>query len=285
MKNKLHNIIYLLIASIIFVGISSCNKNNVTNYLPNDSKLPGILSYYNILSKKTNAAFGVSISAPISDVHNERAPLLFNGVFIADNGGILRGGKVTCGTNEFLPDSHNNYGNGVVLDRSIVGSKQQFTLQKPASFASAQSALPTNTSNFDYPTTTDSLYIPEILEIVDPSISYEADKNIVTIGKKYNWKPDLKNLDKGIIVGVEYTAGNLGNEILRREYPNDIKHGMVIEDNGTYSLPETLFTDIPRGARVTVTFGRANYTVAIDKDNVSYTLFAYSYKYFDYTYQ
>jgi hypothetical protein len=277
-----------IIPAITFVFavmvLSSCTKNNVNRYMPNDSKLPSILSYFNVLSKKTNAAFGVSFSSSMSDIRNEQGPLQFNGVFIADDGGVLRGGKVKLGSREFFPDNNNLYGTGELLDRSIIGTKQQFSLQKPLSFAGSSSTL-AREGNFEYPTTTDELYVPEILDFIDLKLDYIAEKNIIRVGSEYLWKPDTKNLEKGIIVGIEYTPGNIGNENLRQEYPTDIKNGIVIPDDGKYNLPESLFAGIPDGARVTVTFGRANYKVTTDENEVPYVLYAYNYKYFDYTFK
>ncbi len=277
----------ILFILAILTGLLSCKKNNISTVLPNNPELPSLLNYFDVTTKQTNAAFGLSFSTTMEDKNNENAPLLFQGLFISNKGPAIKGGKVTCASYNFMCDDNNYYGNNTIISKNIVGKKQAFSFQKPISFEYyPQNGAPGSGGNTGLGSTrVDSLYIPELLNILTgtpTSVNFGEDK--IKIGHEITWVPDPKNISMGVVIAVEYTPTSVGNEAISGQYPKYIKNGRVINDNGSVILDQSLFIDIPVGSIVSVSLGRANYKLAADSQNTPYTLFAYNFKYSSFKY-
>lgn len=75
----------------------------------------------------------------------------------------------------------------------------------------------------------------------------------------FKWNKDSLNLN-GVFVYVEYDPNGIGNEILKTSYPNRAANGVMVDDNGIYTLTSELFVDIPLNARLSVRIGRGNFS-------------------------
>ncbi len=81
----------------------------------------------------------------------------------------------------------------------------------------------------------------------------------------FTWNKDSLN-QNGVFVYVEYDPNGLGNETLKTSYPNREANGVIVDDNGAYTLTSELFADIPLNARVSIRIGRGNYSYMTQAD-------------------
>ena len=272
-----------LIVIVSFFGVISCQKT-VNSAFPNNPELPSLLSYFDITSKHTNAAFGVSLSTSMRDKNNEYAPLSFQGLFLSNNGSAVKGGLVKF-NNQSFTTSDGYYGSGSSLDKNLVGEKRPFSFQKPSTFDIQPNSL--TSGNLELGSTIyDTLYVPKLLDIKSGQpTADDMSQNVIKLGHQFTWIPDPKNISMGVIIGVEYYPSDILNSAYKTVQPRPIKHGRVIEDNGSYKLDSFFFTDIPVGAAVQITIARANYKLDTDTESTPYTLFAYNFKFADYYYR
>lgn len=276
------NLIYVVVLSSIFFAcdkkVDSKKIEEVANTVVDSRNVAGLLSianYYDVISKRTNAVFGLSMSSNIYDTNNENAPLLFGGTFIADNGKFIKGGKVNVNELEFMPDENFNYGSNFIINKNIMGSPTSIDFEKPASFAGV-STTPGVGSKI-----TNRMYVPSALVITGPALNSTdlTNQPTIKVGETFSWIPDRQNDSKmGIIFGIEYSPNEFGNEPFKSSNPTTKRNGFVIPDNGTYTLPSTLFNGIPLGSVVSVSIIRANYKIEPDIDNNTSTIFAYHQK-------
>jgi hypothetical protein len=280
---------YFLLLGAIF--IFSCKKKvedqkkieevaNVVTGGVGSQELVTLANYYDVLTKKTNAVFGVSLSTQIFDVDNVNAPYVFGGTFIGDNGTFVKGGTVSFGGYNFLPTVDNNYDNTVKLSKSITGKMGTISFQKPISLAGV------NLNPGLGKIVSKGFYIPKPVKILTPvrSPNWEVEPE-VRANDLFTWETDPGNGSMGMIVAVEYNPDHFDNKAFKAAYPQKIRYGMVTADNGSFNIPASFFVNIPVGCIVEVAFGRANYLISTDVDNNTSTLFAYHYKHGGFRYK
>ncbi|MCF6171744.1 MAG: hypothetical protein L3J66_12265 [Bacteroidales bacterium] len=125
------------------------------------------------------------------------------------------------------------------------------------------------------------LYIPELLY----PVSYEnltADEKI-TVGSTIRWNKDDKNKN-GILINLAYfpsTQSDLQNRIYFPEY---IRKGKIVSDDGEYTFEQSDFAGFPPNADIDFTIERINHTtfqdergdnctfVSIDKTGAGFTI-------------
>lgn len=225
---------------------------------------------YPFLQQPANAVFGISFSSGINDSANT-APMIFQGLFLSGNT-LQKGGNVSVGNIMMIPDAKGQY-QSVIKDKSIVGKTQFFLMEKQGKDKS--DALKK---------IADSLYIPLLLNIYDPPPLLLAEENSIRSGMNFKWIPDLLNPSEEIVISTNYSSSDPENKKLRDNH-GLVENVIVVKDNGNIEIPKSLFTDIPKGARLTLTFQRRNYKKKKDQDGEPYIIYAYSSKYFSYTYQ
>lgn len=95
-------------------------------------------------------------------------------------------------------------------------------------------------------------------------------------GKRITWNADPNNLN-GVIIILEYDPTNLANLNLQSNNPNLIRNAITVTDNGEYIFTSNDLQNLPVGARITVTAGRASFTEIVDAANqTSYSIYAYT---------
>ncbi len=75
----------------------------------------------------------------------------------------------------------------------------------------------------------------------------------------FTWNKDTLN-QNGVFVYLEYDPNGYGNESLKASYPNKEASAIIVDDNGSYTLTNELFEDVPLNARMSVRIGRGNFS-------------------------
>ncbi len=74
----------------------------------------------------------------------------------------------------------------------------------------------------------------------------------------FNWNKDSLN-QNGVFVYLEYDPDDFGNQTIKNSFPTRQANGVMVEDNGTYTLTSEMFVDIPLNSRLNVYIGRGNF--------------------------
>ncbi len=259
------------IAAAAFVSIMfSCSKQS-SQHIEDEKQLPSILSYLKALAKPTDGEFSISSSSAMNTTSQE---LLFQGVFVDKNKKAKNIGTVSFNNTSFSPDANNQYGNGTALDKKVYGTTVSFRIEGNTTASVTSKVVPVN----------DSIYVPKEVILSRLVLDNAVEKNTVGVGKKFTYEIDVNNTN-GIIVIVEYSPESYSNESIKASYPNYVRNGKAVKDNGQVILDDSYFNGIPIGASVTVTIARANYKFNETSDSETYLLYAYNFKYFNFTYQ
>jgi hypothetical protein len=263
---KLKSIVAIAFVSIMF----SCSKQS-SQHIEDEKQLPSILSYLKALTKPTDGEFSISSSAPMNSNSQE---LLFQGVFVDKNRKAKNIGVVSFNNASFAPDVNNQYGNGTTLGKNIYGTTVSFRIEGNTTASAIFKVVPVN----------DSLYVPKEVIFNKLVLDNEVEKNTVGVGKTFTYEIDVNNTN-GIIVVVEYSPESYSNESIKSSYPNYVRNGKAVADNGKVVLDDSYFNGIPKNASVTITIARANYKFNETPDSETYLLYAYNFKYFNFKYQ
>ncbi len=258
-----------LLAFIILATMLSCNKTSNTEESVGKLKqeLPTALTYLTALTTPVDVQFIIESSSSML-VNGNSQPTL-NGTALDVNGERVNIGSFYI--NGLVANPINNvYGQGFIFPNNVYGER----LVMKANPVSSPLA-----SGYDF---IDTLYVPNKLQISSTSINQEMSLNTIGTGKVINWMQDLNNLQGGMVIVVEYIPLDIANASIRQVYPNYVRNGIVVSDNGTYTFNNSLLKDMPRGAYLLVTLARINYKMGVTSGNKSYLVCSNNQKYLNF---
>jgi hypothetical protein len=259
--------IILIIA--LFIGLVSCNKNKNTEQFEKNivrNELPSFESLYKFATdKNTSGNFLIATNTGLGNTDLETySDVQINGTFLEKNSQQNEAGQTSffngigVEPNVMKPGEVYGYNRNFKWSDAgkLFGTQLSLKLHRgaAASFA-GDTAIDYNggyspkvfvcSNNFEEGlTTTTGQYVRGTK--VKPSFTF-------------TWNKDSLNLN-GVFVYVEYDPNGLGNETLKTSYPNREANGVMVDDNGSYTLTSELFADIPLNARLSFRLGRGNFS-------------------------
>ena len=269
---KYSYIVFLLLSTFI-----SCNKKNL---LDNNEKyvvkknLPSYQSLFNyITDNKISGSFILQTNAPLGykDLSNHFV-INVNGAFI----------NKTTHQNE---EGKTNFFNGIPVEPAVIKPGEVFSYYKNFNYSDAgrlfgnelklklhRLILPQFTSSIDTAIDYNGGYSPEIFVSTNNFEENSSNSNGEYIsGTKvkpsftFQWNKDSLN-HNGVFIYLEYEPENFGNSLIKTSYPDRKANGIIVDDNGTYTLPDDLFEELPLNARLSVYIGRGNFEYIKQQD-------------------
>ncbi len=256
-KYKFQTILLLVIA-VVFLT-TSCHKQKDKDYVApktddNFSLLGIIERYYKVTNTKVDGKFMFESNLCNND------PTLTNislagGIFYDKNGNPQTGGGlVSIGDNKWMPNSHGTYGFDKALpQKSLFGHDVTFTLTPPSQLTTIAG---TNT-------VTTTLYSPQPISItnVPPRTSVIL---VPYQNTTITWNADPNN-PNGVIIIAEYLPSRYTNKsALSAGNTHVIESSMLVQDNGSTSIPWSFFSNFPAIGHIILWVARGNYTIAGD---------------------
>ncbi len=250
------------ISIIIFITFSlfSCNKDNVVTETVNQeieriekAFIPDVLYHYGKLTKKTSGYLSVQSYRTLALKDNSSGGSFKAGGIILDNQGNPQDfGNMNIGN--ISMNANSSYGN-------MYGLRDKVGMDLYGTYTSF------NINNFLSST---EMYIPKIIDIT----SHNQDNNpTVSINSNIDWTLDTKN-DLGVIIVLTYYPDN--NIALNSQYPEEIYHAILTEDDGSYSFSNQDLSKFPSNSNLMIKLIRGNYKIETADDGKALTIWAYS---------
>jgi hypothetical protein len=250
------NSIILSIATISFLFVSSCNKEDLVISNPTiPAFLQTIVNAHACLDSDINGTLIIQSYKTIHTQTIETANISghFNGSQGREDKGDLNiGSNITI-----TPDNTNNYTSTDNLS-FLYGTSTSIELKDDQnSYFNSNFTLP-KMVKFTYPTPTDDF----IIDNQSKTISWEADANNTA----------------GVAIIINYSPTLPGNETFKSQgYDKTIINTNLKSDDGSYQLSNVDFNGIPDGSFITVRIARVGCDTVIDSETGGkYFLYGYT---------
>ncbi len=255
---------YLLVITVSVFLLLSCNKTEKNENSKTNPELPSALMYLTALSTPVDVQFIIESSTPML-TNNSRQTI--SGTALDINGDKVNIGNLHINNLIISPNNNNNYGQNYIFTPPLFGQQAVFKSERVASPMA---------SGYDF---TDTLYIPNALQIDPSSYNQDLSNNIISQGKEIKWVADLNNTTGGVVIVAEYVPEDIANTAFKASYPNYLRNGLVVPDNGLVVITKPLLDGLPKGAYLQVTLARINYKKGVTSGQKSYLVCANSQKY------
>jgi hypothetical protein len=283
MKVRIKALLTSYLVCLFFFG---CDKNSIALLNMKQNDIPSILTYFNAVTKPVDAYFGITTSSPMLFDKGIKLTVEFKCVVYGPDKKPANVGAIEFGGKNFLPNSNNSYHKHTDwtdedLGKTFVIHSNTVPLNANALLSNRAITLGDNSNST---TINDSFYAPKQL-VMTHAKRVDIGYSEISIGDVFKWQTDEKNSNKGIIVLALYEPTNVENNLFNQQYPKNIQNGIVVPDNGSYILDESLFKGMPKGVLLNIRFIRGNYKIGQTISGKDYMLYAYSQKWFDYKYK
>jgi hypothetical protein len=270
-KTIMKNIIFVV--GLILISTTSCTKTGKTEEIVEKTQqIPSVLNYLTALSTPVDMQFNLSSSAPMLAFTNNTIIQNLRGTALNSNQEIVDIGPLSL--NNVLINPVNNY-----YEKSFNALNNLYGQQLILKTSSVNAPLATG---YQF---SDTLYSPKELLINQSTINQDLAANKISPNKNLQWIADPNNITGGVIIVVEYIPQDPANTNLRQSNPTYVRNGIVVPDNGSANLDNSLFAGMPQNASLEVTLVRANYKKGVTNGLKSYMICAYSQKYMTFKYQ
>lgn len=254
--------IFLYTTTVLLLSISSCKKDNSFLHARPNTLINNVGGYsvgdkYQQFNNGSDAVFDISLSH-IPYVTQERVSSDFQGsikAYKTDN--LVCGGNINVNSTSFQC-SENSYMQkvpNVELIRSYFGKKIDFSL------AGSNSVKP-----FSY-----SISTPSEIQILHPRKTSGFTNTFVSNNQTINWNEDKSN-SNGVLIMVTWNGVTLSNV----NGQNSVLNYNIVPDDGSETLSESYFKNIPENGVITVTLMRGNFEYFTNTDGIKYQLIARS---------
>lgn len=252
------NIILLHIA--IIITLFSCKKNGdfyvqknkVFTNLPSLGKIFGFIN-----DQHTSGKFMINVTSPLGKTDKKYFDVDISGGFLNKETQQREAGQFVSINGLIIPHNRDNISFSKTFDwntgKAVLGTKISMQMVK------------TGFGSFTNSDTIKNLYggySPEVFVCTNNfSDNVMTDSSRYYSGTKlkpsftFTWIPDSLNRN-GVFVYLEYDPTNPANDLFKDTYPSKVANGIIVDDNGSYTLPADMFTNMPLNSRLSIYMGR-----------------------------
>lgn len=245
-------IIYKISAPVfIILLLSGCTKDE-EDHFPLMKQIPTFMEYLNFGNSNYNGyialqsykGFGTDDFSDDNAVYKAKARVM------SKDGRYLNLGALSIGDISLTADNNNHYDLltsdfGRHATRHLYGRDIALGFSGPGTLSARDGEQ--------------TMYIPMPLEISKPDWDISGN-NVLAGNPVIEWNADAEN-DKGVIVLVEFNPNNVDNRETFGANHTPVKHILVTEDDGKYTLQLNKIERIPKGAIIRLSLIRANFTI------------------------
>jgi|GEM_PF-3556999 len=106
-----------------------------------------------------------------------------------------------------------------------------------------------------------TFYSPERIEITLSNL----DNNKIIPGTQVSWNADSRN-ENGVVLAMEYSPAIQTDSEIAGNYPEAITGGIVVADNGSYTITANDLDSMPEGALVSFLVARAGFAIETNQN-------------------